>query len=136
MISKTNTVKCVAFWWPDNIMAPNGKWFSLPTSYLLSHAQIINRVVQQIFLPVHNACLIDQSWMAFNFSFLNSFHPWIVSAPYWGNYSSFHYIRENVMRKLYEFFKVLPFQKKIVVAATIWGNTVYTTLWEKTYQKH
>ena len=29
------------------------------------------------------------------------------------------------MRKLYEFFKVLPFQKRIVAAATIWGNMVY-----------
>jgi hypothetical protein len=28
------------------------------------------------------------------------------------------------MRKLYEFFKVLQFQKRIVAAATIWGNTV------------
>ena len=28
------------------------------------------------------------------------------------------------MRKLYEFFKVLPFQKRIFAAATISGNTV------------
>ena len=28
------------------------------------------------------------------------------------------------MRKLYELFKVLPFQKRLVAAATIWGNTV------------
>jgi hypothetical protein len=28
------------------------------------------------------------------------------------------------MWKLFEIFKVLPFQKKIVAAATIWGNTV------------
>ena len=31
------------------------------------------------------------------------------------------------MRKLYEFFKVLPFQKRIVDEATISGNTVFTT---------
>ena len=30
------------------------------------------------------------------------------------------------MRKLYEIFKVLQFQKRIVAAATIWGNTVYS----------
>ena len=29
------------------------------------------------------------------------------------------------MRKLFEIFKVLQFQKRIVAAATIWGNTVY-----------
>ena len=28
------------------------------------------------------------------------------------------------MRKLYEVFKVLQFQKRIVAAATIWGNMV------------
>ena len=28
------------------------------------------------------------------------------------------------MRKLYEFFKVLPFQKRIVARATIWENMV------------
>ena len=31
------------------------------------------------------------------------------------------------MRKLYEFFKVLPFQKRIVDEATISGNTLFTT---------
>ena len=30
-----------------------------------------------------------------------------------------YYIREKLMRKLYEFFKVLQFQKRIVAAATI-----------------
>jgi hypothetical protein len=29
------------------------------------------------------------------------------------------------MRKLYEIFKLLGIQKRIVAAATIWGNTVY-----------
>ena len=29
------------------------------------------------------------------------------------------------MRKLYEIFKLLWIQKRIVAAATIWGNTVY-----------
>ena len=40
-----------------------------------------------------------------------SFLPWIVSSL--RNYSSFYYIRENLMRKLFEIFK-----------ASIWGNTV------------
>ena len=29
------------------------------------------------------------------------------------------------MGKLYDFFKFLQFQKSIVAATTIWGNTVY-----------
>ena len=32
------------------------------------------------------------------------------------------------MQKLYEFFKGLPFQKRIVAVATIWGNTVSTLM--------
>ena len=32
--------------------------------------------------------------------------------------------RRKTNAELYEFFKVLPFQKRIVVAATILGNTV------------
>ena len=36
----------------------------------------------------------------------------------------FHYTRENLMRKLYEIFKLLWIQKRIVAAATKWGNTV------------
>ena len=41
-----------------------------------------------------------------------------------GNYSSFQYIRENLMPKLYEIYKVLKTQKKYVVSAeTIRGNT-------------
>ena len=32
------------------------------------------------------------------------------------------------MQKLFEIFKVLQFQKRIVAAATIWGNTVYGTV--------
>ena len=34
------------------------------------------------------------------------------------------YIRGNLMRKLIEMFEVLKFQKRIVAAAIIWGNTV------------
>ena len=32
------------------------------------------------------------------------------------------------MHKLYDFFKVLQFQKRIVAAATIWGNTAMEKL--------
>ena len=50
-------------------------------------------------------------------------HMYVVSSLGWGNYSSFHYIGEKLMRKLYKFFKVLQFQKRIVArivaAATI-----------------
>ena len=60
-----------------------------------------------------------------------SFLPWIVSLPQWGNYSSFYYIREKVKRKLFEIFKVLKFQKRIVAQATIWGNTVCIILYNQ-----
>ena len=46
-------------------------------------------------------------------------------------YSSFHYIRENLMRKLYEIFKVLKVQKRIVSAEFIRGNTVNQIFWKK-----
>ena len=32
------------------------------------------------------------------------------------------------MRKLYEFFKVLQFEKRIVAAVTIGGNTVFLSV--------
>ena len=41
--------------------------------------------------------------------------------------SGFHYKRENYMRKLYEIFKVLEIQKRIVSTETICGNTVDTS---------
>jgi hypothetical protein len=40
------------------------------------------------------------------------------------NYSSFHYIKENLMGKLHQIFKVQKGQKRIVSAETIRGNTV------------
>ena len=43
----------------------------------------------------------------------------------WRNFSSFYYIRENLMRKLFENFKVLQFQNRIFAVAAIWGNLVY-----------
>ena len=58
---------------------------------------------------------------------LYSFLLWIVSSPQWGNYSSFYYVREKLMRKLFQIFKVLQFRNRIVAAATIWGNTVSGT---------
>ena len=59
---------------------------------------------------------------------MNTFLPWIVSSLQWENYSSFYYTRENIMRKVFEIFKVLQFQKRIASAATIRGNAV-TILW-------
>ena len=50
--------------------------------------------------------------------------PHIVSSAQQGNYSSFYYIRKNLMRKLFEIFKILHFPKRIVATATTWGNTV------------
>ena len=43
----------------------------------------------------------------------------IIVAPQLGNYSSFYYIRETLMRKLFENFKVLQFQERIVATSTI-----------------
>ena len=64
----------------------------------------------------------------------NSFLPWIVSAPQWGNYSSFHYIRENLMRKPCEILKVLKIQKRIVSSETNRGNTVMP-FWHRVYMQ-
>ena len=64
----------------------------------------------------------------------DSFLPWIVSSleyfphPNVETIPSFYYIKEKVMRKLFELFKVLTFQKRIVAAATIWGNTVFVIM--------
>ena len=63
-------------------------------------------------------------------SSLNIFPPLNSFLTSWGNYSSFCYIRENLMRKPYEIFKLLWIQKRIVAAATIWGNTVPVLCYE------
>ena len=36
-----------------------------------------------------------------------------------------HYIKEKLMRKLYEIFKILKVQKRMVSAQIILGNTVH-----------
>ena len=67
-------------------------------------------------------------WLFHQYSrYLISSYSFLLS-PRWGNYSSFYYIREKLMRKFFEIFKVLQFQKRIVAAATIWGNTVVRIL--------
>ena len=68
-------------------------------------------------------CLLTylRSWYFINrvlTKLINTVFPHIVSS--WGNYSSFHYIRENLIRKLYEIFKLLWIQKRIVAAAIMY----------------
>ena len=59
----------------------------------------------------------------------NSFLPWIVSHfnSFRGNYSIYE-VKIAIMQKLYENFHIFYFQKRIVSAETIRGNTVVSAL--------
>ena len=60
----------------------------------------------------------------------------IYANSFRGNYSFFtmrHPVRENLMRKLYEIFKVLRVQERIITAETIRVNMV---LLQKGFELH
>ena len=82
------------------------------------------------FLAISNIFGNFQWFVAISSKFLaNTAFPHIVSSP-WIVSSSIEetiqvtYIRKNLMRKLYEIFKLLWIKKRIVAAPVIWGNTV------------
>ena len=52
--------------------------------------------------------------------------PWIVSSSSEETIQVFITQGKKLARKLYEFFKLLWIKKRIVAAATIWGNTVFS----------
>ena len=60
----------------------------------------------------------------------NSFLPWIVSPLQYFPRQLFNLLSKkiSIMRKLYENFHIFHFQKRIVSAKTIRGNTVLTKL--------
>ena len=69
-------------------------------------------------IKFYKGCSLDGTiaYALFLFGNQDTLFQRIVSTPKCGNYSSFHYIRENLMWKLYEIFKVLKIQKIIVSA--------------------
>ena len=102
-------------------------------SFIIKSKKNPHKIIVTIFYIIHSLFKIRIISIKNDMHriYANSFLTWIVltleyvvSAPWWGNYSSFHFIRENLKQKVYKIFKVLQIQKRIVSEETIRGNMV------------